>query len=60
MTGAAAAKMDGANSRKMVSSVDCFSFQGLRMSDGEPVKDLNGLLKISTDSYGRNARAIIT
>jgi hypothetical protein len=27
------------------------SFQDLRRSDGEPVKDLNHVLRISTDSY---------
>ena len=30
--------------------VDSFSFRGLRQSDGEPVKDLNDLLKISRES----------
>jgi hypothetical protein len=34
------------------------SFHGLSMSDGEPVKDWNDLLKISTDSYRENAKAI--
>ena len=38
--------------------VDRFSFQDLSRSDGEPVKDLNDLLKISTDSYRRNAKGI--
>jgi hypothetical protein len=28
------------------------------MSDGQPVKDLNDLLKISGDSYRRNAKVI--
>jgi hypothetical protein len=46
------------NPRKRASSLDCFNFHGLSMSDGEPVRDLNDLLKIRTDSYRRNARAI--
>ena len=31
-------------------------FQDLHQSDGGPVKDLNNLLKISTDSYRKNAK----
>jgi hypothetical protein len=41
---------------KDVATVDRFSFQGLEMSDGKPVKD--DLLKISTDSYRSNAKII--
>jgi hypothetical protein len=43
---------------KDTATVDRFSFQGLEMSDRQPVKDLNDLLKISTDSYRRNAKVI--
>jgi len=32
--------------------------QDLRWSDGEPVKDSNDLLKITTDSYRSNAQSI--
>jgi hypothetical protein len=42
----------------MAMKVDLFSFQGLRQHDGHLVKDLNDLLKISTDSYRQNAKRI--
>jgi hypothetical protein len=38
--------------------VDRFTFQGLEQSGGQPVKDLNDLLKISGGSYRRNAKGI--
>jgi len=38
--------------------VERFSFQGLVQADGEPVKDLNDLLKISSESYRRSAKVI--
>ena len=39
-------------------SVDQFRFQDLLRTDGEPVKDLNDLLKISPNSYRRNTKVI--
>jgi hypothetical protein len=39
-------------------TVDRFSFRSLSRSDGKPVKDLNDLLKIGSDSYRRNAAAV--
>ena len=39
-------------------TVDRFSLQGFTQAEGEPVKDLNDLLKISGDSYRRNAKVI--
>jgi hypothetical protein len=43
---------------KDTATVHRFTFEGLEMSDGEAVKDLNELLKISSDSYRRNAQRI--
>jgi hypothetical protein len=43
---------------KDIATVDRFSFKGLEMVDGKAVKDLNDLLKISSESYRRNAKAI--
>ena len=43
---------------KDIATVDQFSFDGLIQSDGQPVKDRNDLLKISGDSYRRNAKLI--
>jgi hypothetical protein len=39
-------------------TVDRFIFRGLEMSDGQPVKDLNYLLRISGESYRGNAKLI--
>jgi hypothetical protein len=41
-----------------IAAVDRFTFQVLEMSDGQPVKDLNDLLRISGGSYRRNAKGI--
>ena len=41
-------------------ALDCFSFEGLHREDGEPVKDLNDLLKIGTGSYRGNRERINT
>jgi hypothetical protein len=43
---------------KDIATVDRFTFQGLDMSDGKPVKDLNDLLSIGSDSYRKNAKLI--
>jgi hypothetical protein len=43
---------------KDTATVDKFSFQGCSRSDGEPIKDLNDLLKISTESYRKSAKVI--
>jgi hypothetical protein len=42
----------------MVKKVGLFSFEGMRQTDGHPVKDLNDLLKISTESYRENSQAV--
>jgi hypothetical protein len=34
-------------------------FESLRRSDGDPVKDLNDLLKINAESYKKSAKAIV-
>jgi hypothetical protein len=43
---------------KEIATVDRLSFRAPEMSDGQPVKDLNDLLRISSDSDGRNAKEI--
>lgn len=43
---------------KDTARVDRFSFQGLVQANGEPVKDLNDLLKISNESYRSSAKVI--
>jgi hypothetical protein len=43
---------------KDIATVDQFTFTGLEMADGKPVKDLNDLLKISGESYRGNAKLI--
>ena len=43
---------------KGAAKVDRFSFHGLQRSDGEPVKDVNDLLRISPESYRSNSKAI--
>ena len=53
-----AAAQRWAEQLKDIATVDRFTFQGLEMSDGKPVKDLNELLKISGDSYRGNAKLI--
>jgi hypothetical protein len=45
---------------KDIATVDRFTFQGLEMSDGKPVKDLNDLLRISGNSYRRKAKLVDT
>src|SRR5271166_1853177 len=50
---------DGQSSSRDSARVERFSFQDLCQSDGEPVKDLNDLLKISTDSYRRSAQVVL-
>jgi hypothetical protein len=45
---------------KDIATVDCFSFEGLEQAGGEAVKDLNDLLKVSSESYRRNAKVIDT
>jgi hypothetical protein len=49
---------DGRSSFKDKTTVDRFSFQGLEMSDGKPVKDLNDLLSSIGVRYRRNAKLI--
>ena len=49
---------DGRRSSKDTARVDRFSFQGLSQSDGEPVNDLNDLMRIGTDSYRSSAKVI--
>jgi hypothetical protein len=43
---------------KGIATVDQFSFEALKMANGKPVKDLNDLLRISSNSYRRNAKLI--
>jgi hypothetical protein len=43
---------------KDTATVDRFSFEGLQQADGQPVKDLNDLLKISGKSQRKNSDAI--
>jgi hypothetical protein len=43
---------------KDTAKVDRYSFQDLSQSDGEPVKDLNKLLKMSSELYRGSAKSI--
>jgi hypothetical protein len=43
---------------KDIATADRSTFQELEMLDGNPVKDLDDLLKIGGDSYRRNAKLI--
>jgi hypothetical protein len=43
---------------KEIATVDCFTFHGLEMDDGEAVKDSNDLLRNTGDSYRRNAKLV--
>jgi hypothetical protein len=38
--------------------VDRYAFDGWRQSDGEPVKDLNDLLRVDVDDWEQDRRTI--